>query len=229
ETQQKKSWPPQRPRGFDWRMLIWMAVIFMVGAYLSSSMTDSKSVQQLSYTQFRQAVQAGRVASVTLHGQDISGQFKSAAPEQKQAQKNRQTQAEGQGQGQGEGAAGESQPSRFSTTRPDLEGLDLMALLQEHNVDVTAKPTGAPWWQGLLIGLLPWVIMIAIFIFIVRRMRQRMGGGSGQGGIFGFGRSRARRHREGSTGVTMQQVAGASNAKRDLQEIIAYLREPNRY
>src|SRR5699024_5056657 len=93
----------------------------------------------------------------------------------------------------------------------------------------TAKPTGAPWWQGLLIGLLPWVIMIAIFIFIVRRMRQRMGGGSGQGGIFGFGRSRARRHREGSTGVTMQQVAGASNAKRDLQEIIAYLREPNRY
>src|SRR5699024_2966936 len=147
-------------------------------------------------------------------GQEIQGRFTQKAA------------ASHQHDDQGE-TAGQS-ARRFATTRPNLDELNLMSLLEDNNVDINVKTTQPPWWQKLLINLLPWVLLFAVFIYIGRRMRQRMGS-DGSGGMFGIGRSRARRHREGITHVTMAQVAGADNAKRDLQEIVAYLRDPDRY
>lgn len=224
------SWRPQRPQGLGKSLLFWGVAMFVIGIYLAA-MGGDDTTKQLSYTQFKQAVTSGQVARVTLHGQTIYGQFTAAAAAQNPADDNAQTDDNAQSQAADSNAANAGQGGRdFTTTRPTLPGMHLMALLQAHHVEVNVRAAQPAWWQRLLINLLPWLVLLAVFLFIAQRMRKRMGGGSGgQGGLFGLGKSRARRHREASTGVDMTQVAGADNAKRDVQEIIDYLRNPARY
>src|ERR1019366_8527316 len=74
-----------------------------------------------------------------------------------------------------------------------------------------------------LIGFLPYVFLIAIWIFIMRRMQQQGGGmGGGAKGIFSFGRSRAKLITENAPKVTFNDVAGADEAKVELEEIIEF-------
>jgi cell division protease FtsH len=79
-------------------------------------------------------------------------------------------------------------------------------------------------WTNMLISALPWVILLAIWIVIFRRMQ-----GGGSKGIFSFGKSRAKMLNEGSIRVTFADVAGADEAKVELQEIIEFLRDPAKF
>jgi cell division protease FtsH len=79
-------------------------------------------------------------------------------------------------------------------------------------------------WTNMLISALPWVILLAIWIVIFRRMQ-----GGGTKGIFSFGKSRAKMLNEGSIRVTFADVAGADEAKVELQEIIEFLRDPAKF
>jgi cell division protease FtsH len=76
-----------------------------------------------------------------------------------------------------------------------------------------------PWW-GALISILPWAVLIGVYIVIMRRMQN---GGGGRG-IFNFGKARARLLNENQNKVTFADVAGADEAKEELQEIIDFLR-----
>ncbi len=76
-----------------------------------------------------------------------------------------------------------------------------------------------------LIQMLPWIIAIGIFIFILRRMQ----GGSGGKNIFSFGKSRARLTTDKESRVTFADVAGCNEAKEELQEIVEFLKDPNRF
>jgi cell division protease FtsH len=81
-----------------------------------------------------------------------------------------------------------------------------------------------------LIGFLPWIFLIGIWIFIMRRMQSQGGGmGGGAKGIFSFGRSRAKLITENAPKVTFNDVAGADEAKVELEEIIEFLREPSKF
>jgi len=83
-------------------------------------------------------------------------------------------------------------------------------------------------WFTVLISFLPWVLMIGIWILIMRRMQ----GGSGTGGtrgIFNFGKSRAKLNSQSNMKVTFKDVAGADEAKQELEEIIEFLREPSKF
>ncbi len=81
-----------------------------------------------------------------------------------------------------------------------------------------------PWW-GALISILPWAVLIGVYIVIMRRMQN---GGGGRG-IFSFGKARARLLNENQTKVTFSDVAGADEAKEELQEIIDFLRDPTKF
>ena len=81
-------------------------------------------------------------------------------------------------------------------------------------------------WMTVLIGFLPWVLVIFAWILIMRRMQ---GGGGGQRGIFNFGKSKAKMISESSIKVTFQDVAGADEAKQELQEVIEFLKEPSKF
>ncbi len=81
-------------------------------------------------------------------------------------------------------------------------------------------------WVGPLIGALPWILIIVFWIVIMRRMQ---GQGGGTKGIFSFGKSKAKLLTENQIHVTFKDVAGADEAKYELEEIIEFLREPTKF
>lgn len=81
-------------------------------------------------------------------------------------------------------------------------------------------------WLGPLIGALPWILIIVFWIIIMRRMQGQAGGTKG---IFSFGKSRAKLLTENQLRVTFKDVAGADEAKYELEEIIEFLREPSKF
>ncbi|MBK8943822.1 MAG: ATP-dependent zinc metalloprotease FtsH [Ignavibacteriae bacterium] len=82
-------------------------------------------------------------------------------------------------------------------------------------------------WFTVLISFLPWILMIGIWVLIMRRMQG--GGTGGTRGIFNFGKSRAKLNSQSSLKVTFKDVAGADEAKQELQEIIEFLKEPSKF
>lgn len=81
-------------------------------------------------------------------------------------------------------------------------------------------------WVGPLIGALPWIIIIVFWIIVMRRMNSQSGGTKG---IFSFGKSKAKMLNESQIKVTFKDVAGADEAKYELEEIIEFLREPSKF
>ncbi len=113
----------------------------------------------------------------------------------------------------------------FTTTIPALEDRTLLERLTAKGVKVSVRPDQSPVWLQLLVGFIPWVLIFGFLIYSTRAMRGRMGGG-----MFDFGRSKARRfERIEGLSIGFDQIAGSDNAKRDLQEIIDYLKNPERF
>ncbi|MCW8817715.1 MAG: ATP-dependent zinc metalloprotease FtsH, partial [Ignavibacteriaceae bacterium] len=81
-------------------------------------------------------------------------------------------------------------------------------------------------WLNILIGFLPWVLIIAIWVIIMRRMQGQSGGSRG---IFSFGKSKAKLISQSGQRVTFRDVAGADEPKVELQEIIEFLKEPTKF
>ena len=79
-------------------------------------------------------------------------------------------------------------------------------------------------WVNMLVGALPWLLLGGVWLIIFRRMQ-----GGGTKGIFSFGKSRAKMLSEGAIRVTFADVAGADEAKVELQEIIEFLKEPAKF
>ena len=83
------------------------------------------------------------------------------------------------------------------------------------------------FWGDLLWNILPFVVIIFIWIFVMRRMS---GGGGGQGGVFSVGKSQAKLFDQNSAiKVTFKDVAGQEGAKQEVQEIVDFLKNPQRY
>jgi len=81
-------------------------------------------------------------------------------------------------------------------------------------------------WLNILISFLPWILIIAVWIIIMRRMQ---GQGGGSRGIFSFGKSKAKLISQSGQKVTFRDVAGADEAKVELQEVIEFLKEPSKF
>ena len=101
----------------------------------------------------------------------------------------------------------------------------LVTRLESKNVNVRAQPesTGNSTFMNLLITLLPVVILIGVWIFFMRQMQ------GGARGAMGFGKSKAKLLTEAHGRVTFKDVAGVDEAKQDLQEIVEFLREPQKF
>ncbi|NWF49883.1 MAG: ATP-dependent zinc metalloprotease FtsH [Ignavibacteriaceae bacterium] len=81
-------------------------------------------------------------------------------------------------------------------------------------------------WLNILLGFIPWILIIAVWIIIMRRMQGQTGGSRG---IFSFGKSKAKMITQSGLRVTFKDVAGADEAKVELQEIIEFLKEPSKF
>ncbi|MBZ0182763.1 MAG: ATP-dependent zinc metalloprotease FtsH [Melioribacteraceae bacterium] len=81
-------------------------------------------------------------------------------------------------------------------------------------------------WLTVLLSFIPWILIIGIWILLMRRMQ---GGAGGSRGIFNFGKSKAKLISEMATKITFKDVAGADEAKQELEEIIEFLKEPSKF
>jgi cell division protease FtsH len=119
-------------------------------------------------------------------------------------------------------ATGESAGRAFRTyAPPNVEGL--VDELEGQNVIIKARKETASPWTTMLIAWLPLLLMIGFWIFIMRQMQ------SGGNKALSFGKSRAKLSSSTQKKVTFKDVAGADEAKEELQEIIEFLREPQRF
>jgi len=80
---------------------------------------------------------------------------------------------------------------------------------------------------NIIFSFLPWVVLIGIYIFFIRRMQG--GAGGGKNGVFSFGKSKAKLLNENQKKITFADVAGADEAKYELEEIIEFLKEPKKF
>ena len=101
----------------------------------------------------------------------------------------------------------------------------LVQSLYKKNVSITAKPPSenTNWLMTLLVNVLPLIAIIGVWIFLSRRMQ------GGAGTAMGLGKSKAKLLTEVHGRATFEDVAGVDEAKEDLQEIVEFLRDPQRF
>ena len=117
--------------------------------------------------------------------------------------------------------------TRFETLRPEVEDQRLLERLERHGVAINAEPAEPAWWAQVLLRALPWILALGLLLWFWNRMaRKAMSGGAGP---FNFGQSRAKRIEQERSDVRLEHVAGADNAKVEVQEVIEYLRDPERF
>ncbi|HLW09078.1 MAG TPA: ATP-dependent zinc metalloprotease FtsH [Fermentimonas sp.] len=106
------------------------------------------------------------------------------------------------------------------------EYIDLVKSEEKYDIEVRFDTTSEVW--GVLLTFLPFLLLIVFWIWMMRRMQGGAGGGSG--GVFNVGKSKAQLFdKDSSQKVTFKDVAGLSEAKEEVQEIVEFLKSPNNY
>jgi cell division protease FtsH len=206
---------PQPRLGFWLRLLLIMVLINLVfygPFFFNLTGWGQTTTIDLPYSAFIQQVQRDNVASVTIKSDNsVTGTLKSPIE---------QRQPDGQ----------TISATHFSTYIPAPGDPNLLPLLEQKGVEVSAEPVQPSWWQTALswfINLLP-VLLLLYFAFMSWRGMRQLQDMQG-GGLFGFGRSRAKLYTEERPTTTFVDVAGVEEAKAELREVIDFLRDPQRF
>jgi cell division protease FtsH len=202
--------PPQRPS-------LWVALALLLAIDWIFVLAYQPSVPTrvtVPYTYFTQQIQQGNVASVTAQGSAIQGTFRHAVVYPTSATNS--------------GSPKTTTTAYFATTRPAFADDHLLSALQKEGATVTAKPiqSGSDPLLTFLGGLLPTLLLIGLSVYIVQRYWGQMGGARG---MFGMGESKAHKYEATTKRTTFADVAGIDEAKDELQEVVDFLKHPERY
>ena len=176
------------------KLAIWVAILVLLAALfnLFNNPAQSQRGKEITYSEFLNAVDEGKVAEVTLAGSRIQGTMRDGA-------------------------------AAFSTYAP--QDPTLVERLQKKNINFRARPSDddVPSIMSMLLSWFPMLLLIAVWIFFMRQMQ------SGSGRAMGFGKSKAKLLTERQGRVTFEDVAGVDEAKDELQEIVEFLRDPQKF
>jgi cell division protease FtsH len=180
-------------------IVVALIALYLFQHFLLGPLTTPST--QLQYSEFKSKVAAGQIQTAVIGGARITGTMTN--PDTKKG-----------------GTVD------YSTNYQTQADPDLVAELQASNVKYSFTGASSPI-GGILISLLPFILIGAIWYMVYRRMGGGAGGGGG--GIFGVGRSRAKKVTAEQVGVTFKDVGGADEAIAELQEIIQFLKTPEQF
>ncbi len=160
-----------------------------------------REVTELTYTAFVGHVRDKNIESVTIiDGKKVEGKLRNPIVAQNSTRR----------------------VSDFTTLLPIKDSEAILAELQANNITIQAALPRQNWW-ALVIGALPWILIFGFWIFMLRQMQ--VGGSK----AFQFGKSKAKLMAGDTPKVTFADVAGADEAKEELQEIIEFLKDPQKF
>ncbi len=208
----KRSGSSRQDDDFNWNkvlkvVLSWSAIILLVFLVMSLFTEKEGTEVEISYTEYQQFLQNNEVAEATIKKSDLTNyDFHGVLREPERVTRNGK----------------EYSFQKFTLTLPILDSGVIKEWTDRGLKFKVVKEDNT--WINALINALPWVLLLVVWLIIMRRMQ-----GGGPRGIFSFGKSRAKLLNEGAPKVTFLDVAGADEAKLELQEIIEFLKEPTKF
>ncbi|MDD3450405.1 MAG: ATP-dependent zinc metalloprotease FtsH [Gammaproteobacteria bacterium] len=199
---------PESPQPLQRWLVLGALALFVAMLLLSTPREPATPEAEIAYTRFKSLVVNEQVQAVDLRGPVVRGRLRNPIMDDRS------------------GRPAEA----FRTRVPDLGDPDLMPLLEEHGVDVRALPpeTGEGGWGPALIATLPWLLLIGFYIWFLRRTYRNLAGGlGGRGDLKQFLEPETLKPQ--TSKVTFEDVAGQENAKREVSELVDYLRHPDQF
>jgi cell division protease FtsH len=200
---------------FDWAKIIrmvfgWGAVIILAVIMVQLFKTNSTTYVDISYPEYQKLLDDNQILKATITKSDVNDYYFKAQLKSMQSVR----------------VNGKDQQVQYvSVYLPE-------PIIKEQEADWNAKNVNYTFdkesneWMNIIVGFLPWILIIGVWIIIMRRMQ---GGAGGTRGIFSFGKSKAKMITQSGMKITFRDVAGADEAKLELEEIIEFLKEPTKF
>jgi cell division protease FtsH len=177
------------------QLSIWYFILaFLIVVWLRDFWVASQRIEDITYDEFQQALEQGRIEAVEIRGELLQGTYRDPP---------------------------EDGPRAFVTPRVDL---DLAESLEQYDVRFTGV-VESTLLRDVLSWVLPALVFIGLWLLVLRRFADRQG----LGGMMAIGKSKAKVYMEKDTKVTFEDVAGVDEAKAELQEIVDFLKDRERY
>jgi cell division protease FtsH len=183
----------------------WILLILLVFVAFQMMYLDRRSAYEISYSAFKEQVEAGNIAQIKKTDLEVTGEFKEKTP----------ITVEG-----GSVQAVERFKVYLLTDREDFPE---WITRYNPNASLTGEPRKINWFSTILTYYLPFLLILGLWIFFLRQMQ---GGGNK---AFSFGKSKAKLFNMDKPTVTFEDVAGCDEAKVELQEVIDFLRSPKKF
>lgn len=203
----ESQYPQKYPIPKNWIINAMLIITMIMFYYVLTQKTVKEPVFEIPYSEFKKLLNDGALVSVTLKGNKAEGtliQTISLGPQQEMGK-------------------------YFKTRIPDIGDESLLPALEAKRVEVKAFPPEAEGGlRQVLLSLLPWILIIAFWFWIINRAQRSMSGGLGGKGELG-------KFLRGSTrtaeipDVTFDDMAGQESAKREVTEIVEFLKHPEQF